>query len=202
MDDSFGEGFAGTFSIILTLVVVVSSLFTIFLLTLPSQYNPYKDSPPTSTGEDAKGTETDEKMKLNNKGWKPGRTVHVVVLGDIGRSPRMQYHAISIAKHGGRVFLFGYTGRCTKALIHTVVYTNIPLLDSEIHPDIVTNPLITIVPIAPAPSFLRSGSRLLFPVLAPLKALSQAGSLYSALSYRAGPARWMLVQVSCLVHPS
>lgn len=34
----------------------------------------------------------------------------VLVLGDIGRSPRMQYHALSIAKHGGSVDLIGYNG--------------------------------------------------------------------------------------------
>lgn len=36
--------------------------------------------------------------------------VQVLVLGDIGRSPRMQYHALSIAKHGGAVDLIGYHG--------------------------------------------------------------------------------------------
>lgn len=37
-------------------------------------------------------------------------TVQVVVLGDIGRSPRMQYHAASVARHGGYVQLIGYLG--------------------------------------------------------------------------------------------
>lgn len=36
--------------------------------------------------------------------------VQVLVLGDIGRSPRMQYHALSIAKKGGYVDLIGYLG--------------------------------------------------------------------------------------------
>ena len=36
--------------------------------------------------------------------------VQVLVLGDIGRSPRMQYHAISLAKMGRRVDLIGYKG--------------------------------------------------------------------------------------------
>ncbi len=39
-------------------------------------------------------------------------SVHVIVLGDIGRSPRMTYHALSIAKHGGKVNLIGYLGEC------------------------------------------------------------------------------------------
>jgi len=34
----------------------------------------------------------------------------VLVLGDIGRSPRMQYHAMSLADHGYRVHLVGYGG--------------------------------------------------------------------------------------------
>jgi hypothetical protein len=40
-------------------------------------------------------------------------SVHVLVLGDIGRSPRMTYHALSIAKHGGKVNLIGYLGKTT-----------------------------------------------------------------------------------------
>ena len=42
-------------------------------------------------------------------------SVHVLVLGDIGRSPRMTYHALSIAKHGGKVNLIGYLGECDPA---------------------------------------------------------------------------------------
>ncbi|KAF1835630.1 chitobiosyldiphosphodolichol beta-mannosyltransferase [Decorospora gaudefroyi] len=87
----------------------------------------------------------------------------------------MQYHALSIAKHGGRVFLIGYQ-------------------ESEVHPDIVSNPLIKIVPLAPAPSFLRLSNKLLFPILAPLKVFWQLWSLYRALGYRSEPARWTLVQ--------
>lgn len=41
--------------------------------------------------------------------------VQVLVLGDIGRSPRMQYHALSIAKNGGLVDLFGYLGEYRSA---------------------------------------------------------------------------------------
>lgn len=42
-------------------------------------------------------------------------SVHVLVLGDIGRSPRMTYHALSIAKHGGKVNLIGYLGKFVTA---------------------------------------------------------------------------------------
>lgn len=34
----------------------------------------------------------------------------VLVLGDIGRSPRMQYHALSCAKAGFRVDMVGFGG--------------------------------------------------------------------------------------------
>lgn len=66
--------------------------------------------------------------------------------------------------------------------------------ESEIHPDIVSNPLIEIIPLSPAPSVLRSSSKLLFPILAPLKVLWQVWSLYAALGYRSRPTAWTLVQ--------
>lgn len=52
-------------------------------------------------------------------------SVQVLVLGDIGRSPRMQYHALSIARHGGRVDLIGYHGAynpSSHALIRVVPF--------------------------------------------------------------------------------
>jgi beta-1,4-mannosyltransferase len=94
------------FSLLLSFIVVFSTLFTVLFATFPSQYESYSDTP----------LEMDEVGKAGDKEgskplkWKQGRTVQVVVLGDIGRSPRMQYHALSIAKHGGRVFLIGYQG--------------------------------------------------------------------------------------------
>jgi len=43
----------------------------------------------------------------------PGRkSVCIVVLGDIGRSPRMQYHAISFLKTGFTIDIVGYGGKC------------------------------------------------------------------------------------------
>ncbi|KAJ8104968.1 hypothetical protein OPT61_g10466 [Boeremia exigua] len=167
------EKFSNGFDIALAVALLLSSIFTIVLVTLPSQYDPYMDRP--LKAEDEEGNE----IKVNENdavaSFRQGRTVQIVVLGDIGRSPRMQYHALSIAKHGGRVFLIGYQ-------------------ESEIHPDIVSSPLIEVVPLVPAPSSLRSSSKLLFPIVAPLKVLWQVRSLYRALCYRTQPARWMLVQ--------
>ncbi|KAH0951382.1 hypothetical protein HN011_007141 [Eciton burchellii] len=44
------------------------------------------------------------------KKFKFDKNVCVLVLGDIGRSPRMQYHAISFAKEGFTVDIIGYPG--------------------------------------------------------------------------------------------
>jgi hypothetical protein len=38
------------------------------------------------------------------------KTVTIVVLGDIGRSPRMRYHALSLAQEGYFVHFIGYGG--------------------------------------------------------------------------------------------
>ena len=40
------------------------------------------------------------------------KKVCIVVIGDIGRSPRMQYHACSLAREGFTVDIVGYDG-CT-----------------------------------------------------------------------------------------
>ena len=81
----------------------------------------------------------------------------------------------SIASHGGKVDLIGYAG-------------------SEVHPDILQNCLINIVPIKPFPSWLQTNSRILFLLLAPLKVLYQIWSLYHALAYRTIASKWMLIQ--------
>ncbi len=80
--------------LLLTLAVIASTTFTVILLMLPSRY--VKHSPP--------------KAVSSAPAAEPKISVQVLVLGDIGRSPRMQYHAMSIAKHGGRAVVIGYQG--------------------------------------------------------------------------------------------
>lgn len=41
---------------------------------------------------------------------KKSKNVCIIVLGDLGRSPRMQYHALSFAKEGFNVDFIGYPG--------------------------------------------------------------------------------------------
>uniref|UniRef100_A0A669BGL0 ALG1 chitobiosyldiphosphodolichol beta-mannosyltransferase n=1 Tax=Oreochromis niloticus TaxID=8128 RepID=A0A669BGL0_ORENI len=57
------------------------------------------------------------------------RRVCVLVLGDIGRSPRMQYHALSLSKHGYHVTFVGFS-------------------ETKPHGDVLSEEKITIVPIA------------------------------------------------------
>jgi beta-1,4-mannosyltransferase len=110
VDDFFSDKFNSGFSIVLSVIVGLSTLFTILLITLPIQYEPYQDKAVKYVDENGKEIEVKTKDGKTALRWKQGRTVQIVVLGDIGRSPRMQYHALSIAKHGGRVFLIGYKG--------------------------------------------------------------------------------------------
>lgn len=77
----------------ISIVFGLSSALTVLILLLPSQYQPEQAGSPRS--DDAKRRKT---------------CVQILVLGDIGRSPRMQYHALSIAKHGGEVVIIGYNG--------------------------------------------------------------------------------------------
>jgi beta-1,4-mannosyltransferase len=50
-------------------------------------------------------------MQKSEQGGQKKVSVQILVLGDIGRSPRMQYHALSIARHGGHVDFIGYQGK-------------------------------------------------------------------------------------------
>ncbi|GAM86543.1 hypothetical protein ANO11243_045570 [Dothideomycetidae sp. 11243] len=111
----------------------------------------------------------------NDEVCKPSTSVVIFVLGDIGRSPRMQYHATSIARYGGRVDIVGYH-------------------ESEVLPEIQRSKLINIVPLEPLPSRLKTENKALFVLLAPLKVVFQAWTIYNALCYKTKPRRFMLVQ--------
>jgi len=112
--DFFVGALSFGFSVFLTCLLGVVALFTVLLITLPltgpSQYFPSLDKSSRTVDEHGKKIEVKNDDGKTPLKWKQGRTVQIVVLGDIGRSPRMQYHALSIANHGGRVFLIGYHG--------------------------------------------------------------------------------------------
>ena len=163
---------------------LVTSLFVCFcIFTLPSTYTHF--SPGQFRGKDFKEADRKDsarsgyayfqKHKNEDDELPTPTSVSVVVLGDIGRSPRMQNHALAIATRGGTVDLFGY-------------------VDSEIHPDIRANRFITIVPLDPWPKSLQTNIKAVFLLLAPFKVLWQTLFLYHALGYRTEPTKFMLVQ--------
>ncbi|CAL3965223.1 unnamed protein product [Diplocarpon coronariae] len=159
---------------LLTLAVLASTAFTTILLLLPTRYT--KHSPPKATSS---GSVSEPKI-----------SVQVLVLGDIGRSPRMQYHAMSIAKNGGRVDVVGYQGTLqTPASRLSLTMT----LESMLPPGLIDNPLISIMPLPPPPPLLRANT-LPFVVAGPVKVLWQIWSLFHTLGYRTRASRWLLVQ--------
>src|ERR1700761_3862019 len=168
---------------LLTLAIVFSTTLTLILVTLPSIYRTSElddITERTFTDDDQKDAQRSGydyfKQHKNAEGkLRVECTVQVVVLGDIGRSPRMQYHALSIASHGGRVDLIGY-------------------VDSEVHPDVQKSRLIRVVPIQSMPKQLQTSNKLAFLFIAPLKILWQIWFSYYALGYSTKASKWMLVQ--------
>lgn len=159
----------------------VSTALTILILLLPSQYDP------RSKGQDGS----------------PKARVQILVLGDIGRSPRMQYHALSIAKNGGEVVLIGYTGKKETRpgdelrMLDIRIATDLVQMNAESdpHPDLIANPNVSIVPLRPHPAILQTSNKLLFVVFGPLKVLFQIVCLWWCLAYTTPPAQWLIVQV-------
>ena len=71
-----------------------------------------------------------------------GQVATVVVLGEVSRSPRMRYHARSLAEHGFRVNLVGY------GCIHLFRFSlHSSLLPGVLDPLAHTLPLILILPL-------------------------------------------------------
>jgi beta-1,4-mannosyltransferase len=159
------------FLVVFVLVVVVIAVCATLLLK-PTRYEP-RPSKPVS--------------------------VQIVVLGDIGHSPRMQYHALSIAKHGGQVSIVGYQGLIQAANMTSKSYADGLRAESTPNQELLQHERISIVALPPAPAFLRTSNKYLFPFLAALKLANQTWYLWSALAYRSPPSRWMLVQVSRLI---
>jgi hypothetical protein len=82
--------------------LILVTCFTIILFSLPSRHQAKRRK--------GRSHQVDSSTKHSNDRSVSPVDVQILVLGDIGRSPRMQYHATSIAKHGGQVQLIGYCG--------------------------------------------------------------------------------------------
>lgn len=119
------------------------------------------------------------------------KTAIVLVLGDVGRSPRMMYHARSLVKNGYKVWLVGYRGTPPLKFLE----------ESE-------NVVVRYIP--PPPEFLER-VRLPFLVKGPAKVIYQVVGMIKILSRypeRLG-AEYILIQVcsgslaivSCLTKP-
>lgn len=72
--------------------------------------------------------------------------IQILVVGDIGRSPRMQYHAISVAKHGRKVDLVGFKGRRTMRLSPPLKWTFLANSYNQKPQDIQTSSAIQMLP--------------------------------------------------------
>ncbi|RMJ12334.1 hypothetical protein BHE90_002637 [Fusarium euwallaceae] len=100
--------------------------------------------------------------------------IQILVVGDVGRSPRMQYHALSVAKHGRNVDIVGYK-------------------ETARHPDLIGNPRVTMYPLPPQPEVLRWGTLPFFLNL-PMKVIWQFWGMFRTLMYDAPPAKWIIIQ--------
>jgi beta-1,4-mannosyltransferase len=135
--------------------------------------------------------------------------IQILVVGDIGRSPRMQYHGISAAKHGRKVDLIGYKGVCFLLIIlhclghprngigrlrtHKLLTRSFGL-ESARHPDLITNPNVALYALEPVPDWITWSTSLVLKW--PLKALHQFWTLFHTLMYATPPAKWIIIQVS------
>ncbi|RKF80988.1 Chitobiosyldiphosphodolichol beta-mannosyltransferase [Golovinomyces cichoracearum] len=144
--------------LLLTATIVTCTSLAFLLFALPTRSNPSSRKKP-SQNDSIHGDVV---------------SIQIIVLGDIGRSPRMQYHALSISKHGGQVEIIGYE-------------------ESSLHPGLVNNPLVKIIPLPQPPRCFRSGVSS-FIITAPLKVLWQSWTLFYALGYRTKPSNWFIVQ--------
>lgn len=106
---------------------------------------------------------------------KKNQSVAILVLGDIGRSPRMQYHAASLSKAGFTVQLIGYKG-------------------TQPHKSLLEDANIKYQFIPDVPQFLRDRPAWAFPLFGPLKVLHQLFFLFIILGYAIDPPAYLLVQ--------
>ncbi|ESN99850.1 hypothetical protein HELRODRAFT_101462 [Helobdella robusta] len=95
---------------------------------------------------------------------------YVIVLGDVGRSPRMQYHALSLAQKGFQVLFFGFAG-------------------STPHRDVLYNKSIQLVHLLPTPEvFKKLPSSLSFVA----KVIWQSLVLFTCLTFYRRPSHVLI----------
>lgn len=109
-----------------------------------------------------------------------GRSAAVVVLGDVGRSPRMCYHVESLADEGWKVSIIGYGG-------------------SKL-PSSIQRSSVKFQKMREVPSWIAKSPRLAFVVVAPFKLFWQSAALFWNVALVVQPPPEVIfVQVSRLV---
>jgi beta-1,4-mannosyltransferase len=123
------------------------------------------------------------------------RSVAILVLGDIGRSPRMMYHAESFAKLHFETFLIGYEGPSISALVLSC-QNWLFVAGSKPVPSLLSLPHVHFLYISQLPPSIR---KLPFLIFAPVKIAQQVISILHALFWRIPHTpEFILVQVSLL----
>ncbi|KAG8762372.1 mannosyltransferase [Ceratobasidium sp. 428] len=103
------------------------------------------------------------------------RSIAVLVLGDVGRSPRMMYHAQSLAENQFNTYLVGYSGSTLIKALREL-------------------PNLTMSSLTPPPKFITSLPQQLFILAAPLKLLIQAVSILWTLLVTIPTPEYIMVQ--------
>lgn len=127
------------------------------------------------------------------------RSALILVLGDVGRSPRMMYHTESMAKLGWDTWLVGYRGQSASSLICILRAEPIARYRSGSTPlaSLLSQPHVHITYLPNPPSLIQS---LPFFLSAPLKIVFQCYTiLYLLLTLR---TEIIMVQVSPASIPS
>ena len=119
------------------------------------------------------------------------RSVAILVLGDIGRSPRMMYQAESFAKNNFLTYLVGYGGALPVVPVQD--WRAHSLEGSKPIPSLLSSPDVSIMYLTEPPTSLR---RLPFVLGGPLKVLRQILEIVHTLAIRIPhPPEFILVQV-------
>jgi beta-1,4-mannosyltransferase len=127
------------------------------------------------------------------------RSVAILVLGDIGRSPRMMYHAESFAKNEFETILIGYKG-IVVILMLSIRATNFIAIGSKAIPSLLSMPHVRFLYLSELPAFF---SKLPFTLLAPIKVMHQLMTVLVALFVRiSNPPEFIMVQVRVFSPPA
>lgn len=123
-------------------------------------------------------------------------SVQIVVLGDIGRSPRMQYHALSVVQNGGYVDFVGYQGKQRVSEPTGLLSQDLTLSNTESDPitELQSHPAVKFHALSSPPRILQTRNKLAFAIAGPLKVLFQVWDLWSVLAYRTPSCEWLLLQ--------